>query len=84
MGRQLLTAVFIILFALLFIEWMSSIFVHPCPQSSMAGPCPYENGVVVEGMKLISRWSPQVWSAIALVVIAAFAGILGIFGPIEF
>jgi hypothetical protein len=79
MGRQLLTAVFIILFALLFVEWMSSIFVHPCPQGSVAGPCPYESGIVVEGMKLISRWSPQVWSAIALFVIALFAGTLGIF-----
>jgi hypothetical protein len=79
MGRQLLTAVFIILFALLFIEWMSSIFVHPCPRSSVAGPCPYESGVVGEGIKLISRWGPEVWSAIGLFVIAMFAGILGIF-----
>jgi hypothetical protein len=79
MLRHILTAVLITLLLLLFIEWTSSILVHPCPQGAAASQCPYESGVIVEGMKLFASWRPEVWTAIGILAIASFAAILGVF-----
>jgi hypothetical protein len=79
MLRHILTAVIITSLLLLFIEWTSSIFVHPCPQSAAASECPYESGVIVEGMKLLASWRPEVWTAIGILTIASFSAILAVF-----
>jgi hypothetical protein len=79
MLRHILTTVLITLLLLLFIEWASSIFVHPCPQGAAANQCPYESGIIVEGMKVFASWRPEVWTAIGILTIAAFAAILGVF-----
>jgi hypothetical protein len=79
MLRQIFTAVLITLLLLLFIEWTSSIFVHPCPQGAAASQCPYESGVIVEGMKVFASWRPEVWTAIGILTIASFSAILGVF-----
>jgi hypothetical protein len=79
MLRRTLTAALIILLVLVFIEWASSSFVHPCPQGSAGNRCPYEGGVIVEGFKVLANWKPEVWTAIGILVIATFTTILGIF-----
>jgi hypothetical protein len=79
MLRRTLTAALIILLVLFFIEWASSSFVHPCPQGSASNRCPYEGGVIVEGLKVLASWKPEVWTAIGILVIATFTAILGFF-----
>ena len=41
--------------------------------------CPYESGVIVEGMKVFASWRPEVWTAIGILTIASFSAILGVF-----
>jgi hypothetical protein len=41
--------------------------------------CPYESGVIIEGLRFAASWSPQAWTAIAGMAIALFAVVLGCF-----
>src|SRR5260370_33220925 len=92
MLKRALISALIILPMLAFIDWASSPLVQPCPVDGAVGTelqqiynslinhrCPYEGGVVIEGLHFAASWSPQVWTAIAGMAIALFTVVLGCF-----
>jgi hypothetical protein len=92
MLKRALISALIILPILAFIDWASSPLVQSCLAEGTVGTelqqiydsliehrCPYESGVVIEGLRFAASWSPQVWTAIAGMAIALFAVVLGCF-----
>ena len=92
MLKRALISALIILPILAFIDWASSPLVQSCLTDGTVGAelrelynslinhrCPYNGGLVIEGLRFAASWSPEVWTAIAGMAIALFTIVLGCF-----